>query len=399
MTRPSAELMSECPLLCAFVLGRDGEVLDANSSACAMLGVSREQLVGHPLWDFFPPTVAALRRAIVAQVVNEGSVVRYEDSLLGDRCFDVTLVPVRDEAGAVASICLFAYDISQQKANENRLWEECSVARVLLSNPLDVALLLDTDGVIVTLNERALASLEGSREDVVGRSLWQFLPQDTVQRRKANLNHVLRRGKPCTFETPAWGRSWLMSMSPVVNTQGLVERVALVARDITELKRRERELEEKNQALQEKNLALHNLMSLIDIGKDEAREAVVASWEKNVKPALRVLRRRVREIPGLVQQLRPHIEALERALDDVSSEFFRDPRLLHWRLTNAEQRICYFIGLGIPVAEIANNMGISVNTTKVHIKHIRKKLGIAGKRISISDHLFGTFQSPEPAGI
>jgi len=60
------------------------------------------------------------------------------------------------------------------------------------------------------------------------------------------------------------------------------------------------------------------------------------------------------------------------------------------RLTEQEKRISKFIVKGTPYKEIAENLGISINTLKTHIKSIFNKYGVKSK-IELHNELTGTF--------
>ncbi|MEN8303765.1 MAG: LuxR C-terminal-related transcriptional regulator [Campylobacterota bacterium] len=61
------------------------------------------------------------------------------------------------------------------------------------------------------------------------------------------------------------------------------------------------------------------------------------------------------------------------------------------RLTEQEKRIAKFIIQGKPYKEIAENLGVSINTLKTHTKNIFSKYGVSSK-IDLHNKLTGAFQ-------
>jgi len=96
-----------------FLLDREGVVLDINEAAVQRLGVA-DTFVGKNLLDFFPPELAAARKAKVEAVLHTGKPVRFEDERDGF-VFQVTACPVCDESGDVTRVAIYAKDVTEQK--------------------------------------------------------------------------------------------------------------------------------------------------------------------------------------------------------------------------------------------------------------------------------------------
>ena len=129
--------------------------------------------------------------------------------------------------------------VTELRQAEKSLRESEETARALLNAPTDVALLMDSDGIIVALNKAAAKSLGRSASELIGTSAFDLFPPDVAEHRKAQAGQVLRSGKPIRFEDEREGRWFDQSAYPVFDAQGKVVQLAIFARDVTEQKQAE----------------------------------------------------------------------------------------------------------------------------------------------------------------
>ena len=92
----------------AFIMKPDGNLVDVNNSAVQQSGLSREQLIGRPIWDSpwwstLPEEQALLRSAIAAASAGEDICgdCAYNDAEDATRFASRSITPVRNEAGKV----------------------------------------------------------------------------------------------------------------------------------------------------------------------------------------------------------------------------------------------------------------------------------------------------------
>jgi PAS domain S-box-containing protein len=133
-------------------------------------------------------------------------------------------------------------EIAERKRAEEALRESEETARALLNAPTDVAALIDTGGIILDANETMARRFRRRVEELIGSCVWDLFPSDMSERRKAQVSKVIQSGKPVRFEDEREGMWNDNVIYPVLDTQGKVTKVAVLARDITERKRTEEEL-------------------------------------------------------------------------------------------------------------------------------------------------------------
>jgi len=112
------------------LLGPDGTLLEANDTALAFAGLTREEVVGRPFrdtrwWDMGEETLERLDDAIARAAAGEPQ--RYEVAVrgAGERVasIDFFIRPVRDAEGRVAMLVAEGHDLTELKLAESRLRE------------------------------------------------------------------------------------------------------------------------------------------------------------------------------------------------------------------------------------------------------------------------------------
>jgi len=116
------------------------------------------------------------------------------------------------------------------------LRESEEVARALLNATSDLALLIQSDGTIISVNHAFAAFMKQDQPSLKGSRLADFFPPPIVDKTTTHLKGVLMTGEPALFETLLNERSYQNTIYPVLNADKKVDRLALYSRDITGLK-------------------------------------------------------------------------------------------------------------------------------------------------------------------
>ncbi len=156
--------------------------------------------------------------------------------------------PERIEGGKVRWDGLIV-DITERKLAEDALRESEDTARALLNAPLETAILAESDGTIVALNDAAAKRLGGTPEELVGSCAFDLFPPELARSRKAQADAVVRSGEPCRFQDEREGTFFDTRLYPVVNEEGKVVRLAVFSEDVTDRKRAEEQIHTLTQQL------------------------------------------------------------------------------------------------------------------------------------------------------
>ncbi|MBY0466177.1 MAG: diguanylate cyclase, partial [Burkholderiales bacterium] len=90
-----------------------GQILAINTFGAARFGQVPEAIMGKNFYELLPPELATKRRALVEQVVTTGEPLHSQDRR-GAIYFDNSIYPVKDAAGDVESIAVYAKDVTEQ---------------------------------------------------------------------------------------------------------------------------------------------------------------------------------------------------------------------------------------------------------------------------------------------
>jgi len=213
-----------------------------------------------------------------------------------------------------------ALEIIVRENLERELQNSERTARALLNAPHDSAMLLDIEGIILDINEVGADRLGVNAADVKGTDVYDLLPSDLAESRRARLQELITTGKPVRWEDERGGRIFDNNLYPIFDEKGGVVSFAVYATDITE--RKAAELREKEAAATEQRSRLardlHDAVTQTIYSASLIAESLPIIWERNPDEGhrnLAKLRQLVRgalaEMRSLLFELRP--SALEAA--------------------------------------------------------------------------------------
>ena len=117
------------------------------------------------------------------------------------------------------------------------------IARILLNATTDGALLIDTKGTVIDLNETMAKKFNKNRDELINRCVFDFLPPEIARNRRNKTRQVVRSGRPIRFEEKGGKDRWFdSSLCPILDKQGKVSRIAVFAHDITRHRKAEEAL-------------------------------------------------------------------------------------------------------------------------------------------------------------
>lgn len=122
--------------------------------------------------------------------------------------------------------------VERKKARDSQMMSE-KTARALLDASHSAATLLDREGRIIDANEAYPRIFGLSRDDVIGKSVWDFYPSEVARKRKKILREVFRTGIPYRSRNVEWEGFWDYVVYPITDDKGEVRNVAVYAMDIT----------------------------------------------------------------------------------------------------------------------------------------------------------------------
>ncbi len=131
---------------------------------------------------------------------------------------------------------------AELKRIEGQLQETEESLRSIVNAVTESALLIETDGTIVVVNEALGKRLGKTVDEMVGRCIYDFLPADSGKSRRLAGAEVMRTGRPRQFDAVRSGRLIHNSVYPVFDSSGKVSRLAIFGLDIEDRRKAEEEL-------------------------------------------------------------------------------------------------------------------------------------------------------------
>jgi PAS domain S-box-containing protein len=284
-------------------------------------------------------------------------------------------------------------DISERKKSQEAL-------NTLINATHDLALLIEPDGTVVTINSQAAETFKKNPGELIGRCIYDFLPHDLAEYRRKYVNEAVIGKSPAQHIEHYRRRYYVTNLFPILNAAGAVQQLALFVKDITELKKAEeelkkshdelecrvaertRELKHKTLHLQEANTALKVLLQKRNEDKQEMEEKILANVKELVVPYLEKVKRKV-----IDKKLQTYLNVLETNLDNIISPFSSRLSSRYMNLTPSEIKVADLVKHGKSTKEISALLDVSSKTVETHRLNIRKKLGITNRKANLRTYL------------
>jgi two-component system cell cycle sensor histidine kinase/response regulator CckA len=218
----------------------EGEFVTVNPTMAHILGYeSAEQLLAETTErgaHFYAEP--ARWQQLTELLKGRGSVTAFESRMVR-RDGTVILVSenvraLRDGHGEPLAYEGVLVDVTERRRSEEALRESEETARALLNAPDDAAALLDPDGVVLAANETAGEVLGVRVSDLLGMCLFDLFSPEQAAAAGKSLAKVVRSGEKLRFVQEWKGRSFTITIYPVLDAKLSVSRLAIFARDISD---------------------------------------------------------------------------------------------------------------------------------------------------------------------
>ena len=237
----------------------DLRYVEVQGQAPEVMGLSREALLGRTVREALPAETADLLEPLYREALA-GNEQLFNLSL-GERTYEVRVVPVRDGAGAISAGMVLASDITLQRqiSSQARRYE------TIVENAPDAVLVYDLEGKIVYANPGAATILgAATRAELLGTDGRTWIdPEDTptIDEALATLmSEGIWRGR-VGLVGPAGKRVQSENVSFVLTDErGTPTGTATMARDITnQIREEEERAEEQRQIIDSQQATLREL--------------------------------------------------------------------------------------------------------------------------------------------
>ena len=211
----------------------------AGSAHDASPGNSDTQLVG-PMTD--TENIQSIKRHALKSALGSRQEVwaRAEDT---NRCYDLTIDPIKDAEGRVTGLNGVALDITQRKLFESQ-WAHLAA---IVSASDDAIIGKTPEGIIQSWNPGAEQVYGYSAEEAIGQSIAIIIPHDCADeavaiQKRVRAGEALRQLETIRVRKDKRRINVSLTMSPIKNEDGKVIAIATIERDITTKKSAEKAL-------------------------------------------------------------------------------------------------------------------------------------------------------------
>ncbi len=250
-----------------------GNFTFANQQFCNFMGASLDKLVGKSDFDFFPTELAEKYRRDDWRVLETGQSVSVIEEVLGrDKewmIIHTVKTPLYEASGRIIGLQGMFWDITKQRQMEESLRSSEALYHSLVETIPQNIFRKDLEGRYTFVNRQFCKTLGKTKEEVLGKSIADFLPANLAKEREGDDRKVIDTGKP--FEAieeskfagePGYNQVVKMPIfdaeGNVVGLQGMfwditAQKMAAerIRKANTELARSRKELHEKNMELED----------------------------------------------------------------------------------------------------------------------------------------------------
>ena len=341
-----------------YMVSPQGTILEVNAAALNALGYSREEIVGKPIATIYALESYERMRQLFGQWQKAGE-VRNEEMVIITRNGDrrnvlLSAAQVLDETGKALHTVSIQRDITERKRAQEALHESEVTARALLNATTDAVLLIDKEGLIIDVNDRMSEWLGHARKDLIGTIIYDHLPAEIAEQRKAKGYEIVRTGRPISFEDQREGRWLENSVYPILDSHGEASRFAIYSRDITERKQAEEKLLDYQEQLK-------SLASELTLAEERERRQIATELHDEISQSLFISKMKLEALDKSAPD-----KKYDDTLDEINTSLGRIIAAMRSLTFDLSSPILYEFGFEEAVAEWLN-------------EQVEKKHGIASE--------------------
>ncbi|MEO7309330.1 MAG: PAS domain S-box protein [Chitinophagaceae bacterium] len=283
-----SNILSQSLMAIAIFKGPDMVVAYANKPMLNVLGkgnavLNKPLLEGVPeLKDqVFPQLLADVYTTGVAFEGFETKAVLVRNGIPVDAYFNFVYQPYRDVDDTITGITVLASEVTIQVLAKKQTEEsEKRITNILSQSIMSIGILKGANMVVTLVNE-PLLKIWGKTQDIVGKPLFEVMPELASQEFPKQLNDVFTSGIPYTFNENrailmnngvAEERFFSVVIQPYTEVDHTITGVTVIGTEVTDYVRAKKQIEE-NAAVQKK------LASQLKLATDSAN---IGIWSLDI---------------------------------------------------------------------------------------------------------------------
>jgi PAS domain S-box-containing protein len=228
-------LLHACPME-AYLLDSEGEVAIHHPGADQP--APEESPVGRALWELLAAPADAVCRRMISLCLQSRKPVNFLAAHAG-RLKSWQVRPVPDRQGGLPWLAVYCGQAKSPGWYERALKVSEENLQALMEVLPEMAALVDTAGRVLAVNRPAAAFLGRQPGDILGKSLQALLEPELVSAWSPAFLRAVLSGRPVRRQGEHRGRVLELIWQPVGSPNSGVQRLVVLARDLTEQRRAE----------------------------------------------------------------------------------------------------------------------------------------------------------------
>lgn len=230
----------------------DGTLTFINAFYCQYFKKSYEELLGSNLFDLVPEEEREVVRQKYLSLTQENPFVTYEyktvDSSGNVNWQKWTDRALFNEKGEIIEYQSIGEDITENKIVEEKIRKSEEYYRRLTENfPNGIVIICDQDFRFMFLSGGEIERYNINPQKYLGKTFQEALPAEVLEKLKPYMNAALN-GEKDTFELPyLYNSFYLVNFAPLLEADGSIKEILIVAQNITEQKQADKVREESEQ--------------------------------------------------------------------------------------------------------------------------------------------------------
>ncbi|HLG22923.1 MAG TPA: PAS domain S-box protein, partial [Candidatus Manganitrophaceae bacterium] len=324
-----------------FIADIQGRYIDVNSSGCAMLGYSRDEILHMSVTDLL--SIEDISTVpLLLEELRSGRIMIIERLL---KRKDGKLLPVEISAKMLSGQRLqsIVRDITERRRSEERLKNSEKRFRALIENSSDAILLAGPNGTILYCGPSTGRIVGYSIDELLGRNGFEFMHPDDVERTMKMFSDLIQTpgsvaAAEYRFRQKDGSWRWMEGIGTNLLDEPGVNAVVANLRDITDRKLAEAQLERSREQLR-------NLSTRLQSMREEERTRIAREIHDELGQMLTVLKM---EIALMMTKLPPGQKRLQGKMKSMS--LLIDQTIQRVRKIATELRPGVLDDLGLPAA-------------------------------------------------
>ncbi|HEX8426799.1 PAS domain-containing sensor histidine kinase [Hymenobacter sp.] len=191
---------------------KEGIILDANEPFLSLVHQAKADVVGQALTDFLPEDLIPLFDQKLHEAF-QGIPVKFDVEVqfkgAEPKVLSISKVPLVVDS-TVVGVHMVGRDITELAASHLLIEEQARKLNIIFESITDALVLLDREWHVTFMNQEAERLLQVSREQTVGRNLWEVFPAEVDSLFYHHQRAAMATGKAAHFEAYyATGDLWL----------------------------------------------------------------------------------------------------------------------------------------------------------------------------------------------